>query len=47
MLSKFRPRRLIVFSRDELKQMEMRQSLRERRASPLRFFILKTAVETS
>ncbi len=39
MLSKFRPRRLIVFSRDELKQMEMRQTIRERRSSPLRFFI--------
>ena len=39
MLSRLRPRRLIVFSRDELKQMEMRQSIQERRMSPLRYFI--------
>jgi UDP-N-acetylglucosamine 4,6-dehydratase len=39
MLSKLRPRRLIVFSRDELKQFEMKRGIYERRQSPLRFFI--------
>lgn len=34
-----RPRRLIVFSRDELKQHEMRQVLPDGEGSPLRYFI--------
>jgi UDP-N-acetylglucosamine 4,6-dehydratase len=38
-LEKFRPRRLIIFSRDELKQMEMRQLFPEEDNSPLRYFI--------
>ncbi len=33
------PRRLIVFSRDEVKQLEMRQNLGDRHNSPLRYFI--------
>ena len=39
LLSKCRPKKLIVFSRDELKQHEMRQSYPDTPDSPLRFFI--------
>jgi len=38
-LDRYDPRRLIVFSRDELKQYEMEQDLRGRGRSCLRFFI--------
>jgi UDP-N-acetylglucosamine 4,6-dehydratase len=38
-LNKFRPRRLIVFSRDELKQHEMRQVFPDDVDSPVRYFI--------
>lgn len=38
-LEKNPPRRLIVFSRDELKQHEMRQKLPENGRSPIRYFI--------
>ena len=38
-LSEHRPRRLVIFSRDELKQHEMRQRFADERSSPLRFFI--------
>lgn len=38
-LRRFRPRRLIVFSRDELKQYEMAQSLENGDPTALRFFI--------
>ncbi|MBI1778303.1 MAG: UDP-N-acetylglucosamine 4,6-dehydratase (inverting) [Proteobacteria bacterium] len=34
-----RPRRVIVFSRDELKQQEMRQSVRGGDSEPMRYFI--------
>jgi UDP-N-acetylglucosamine 4,6-dehydratase/5-epimerase len=39
LLREHRPRKLIVFSRDELKQHEMRQQYPEGAESPLRFFI--------
>src|SRR5262249_46526237 len=39
MKSEFRPKRLIVFSRDELKQHELRQRHPETPDSPIRFFI--------
>jgi len=38
-LSQYEPRRLIVFSRDEVKQLEMRQQLGDQHNSPLRYFI--------
>jgi UDP-N-acetylglucosamine 4,6-dehydratase len=38
-LTKHRPRRLIVFSRDELKQFEMRQRFPDQPGSPMRYFI--------
>jgi UDP-N-acetylglucosamine 4,6-dehydratase len=38
-LAKYSPRRLIVFSRDELKQFEMRQRLPDKVGSPMRYFI--------
>jgi len=38
-LDRFKPRKLIVFSRDELKQFEMRQRFGEDRYSCLRYFI--------
>jgi UDP-N-acetylglucosamine 4,6-dehydratase len=38
-LTRWQPRRLIVFSRDELKQYEMQQTLGERRHRALRYFI--------
>lgn len=38
-LHTYRPRRLIVLSRDELKQHEMRQQFPEGNASPMRYFI--------
>lgn len=38
-LKNFNPRRLIVFSRDELKQHEMRQVFGDQPGSPLRYFI--------
>ncbi len=38
-LKKLRPRRLIVFSRDELKQHEMRQVFPDNGNSPMRYFI--------
>lgn len=38
-LKKFSPRRLIIFSRDELKQYEMRQKFPDTSKSPLRYFI--------
>jgi len=39
LLREHRPKKLIVFSRDELKQHEMRQLYPEAPGSPLRFFI--------
>jgi len=39
LLKEYRPKKLIVFSRDELKQHEMRQHYPETQGSPLRFFI--------
>ena len=39
LLREHRPRRLIVFSRDELKQHEMRQQFPDGEGSPLRYFI--------
>jgi UDP-N-acetylglucosamine 4,6-dehydratase len=39
LLSEFRPKKLIVFSRDELKQHEMRQIFPDAPGSPLRYFI--------
>jgi UDP-N-acetylglucosamine 4,6-dehydratase/5-epimerase len=39
LLNNFRPKKLIVFSRDELKQHEMRQKYPDTSDSPLRFFI--------
>lgn len=38
-LAKYQPRRLVVFSRDELKQLEMRQHFSDGAGSPLRYFI--------
>lgn len=38
-LQRYRPRKLVVFSRDELKQFEMRQRFPEHANDPLRFFI--------
>jgi UDP-N-acetylglucosamine 4,6-dehydratase len=38
-LKKFKPKRLIVFSRDELKQHEMRQAFPDTGDSPMRYFI--------
>jgi UDP-N-acetylglucosamine 4,6-dehydratase len=38
-LTKYSPRRLIVFSRDELKQFEMRQRLPDKTGSPMRYFV--------
>lgn len=39
MLRDYRPRKLIVFSRDELKQHDMRQRFPDTGGSPLRYFI--------
>ena len=39
MLERHRPRKLIVFSRDELKQQEMRQRFPDTDESPMRYFI--------
>ena len=39
MLKEFRPARLIVFSRDELKQHDMRQVFSDREGKPMRYFI--------
>ena len=39
MLQDFRPRKLIIFSRDELKQHEMRQVYPDTDDSPMRYFI--------
>jgi len=39
LLERYRPRRLIVFSRDELKQYQMQQQLPDRRFPCLRYFI--------
>lgn len=38
-LDNFKPRRLVIFSRDELKQFEMAQDLPEKRYPALRYFI--------
>ncbi|HEX9493163.1 MAG TPA: UDP-N-acetylglucosamine 4,6-dehydratase (inverting) [Thermoanaerobaculia bacterium] len=38
-LERFRPRKLIVFSRDELKQFEMREQFHERAYPAIRYFI--------
>src|SRR5437867_7215973 len=38
-LNRFKPRKLIIFSRDELKQFEMRQSYPDTGDSPMRYFI--------
>ena len=38
-LSNYRPKRLICFSRDELKQFNLSKELNERKNSCLRFFI--------
>jgi len=38
-LQKLQPRRLIIFSRDEVKQLEMRQTFPDSGDSPLRYFI--------
>jgi len=38
-LDRFEPRKIIVFSRDELKQSEMMADLAQRGVSPTRFFI--------
>jgi len=38
-LERYRPKRLIIFSRDELKQWEMRQAFPENKYDCLRFFI--------
>jgi len=38
-LAKYQPRRLVVFSRDELKQLEMRQLFADTNNSPRRYFI--------
>jgi UDP-N-acetylglucosamine 4,6-dehydratase len=39
MLRKYQPRKLIIFSRDELKQHEMRQIFPDTSGSPLRYFL--------
>jgi UDP-N-acetylglucosamine 4,6-dehydratase len=39
MLRDYRPKRLVIFSRDELKQHEMRQLFRDTDDSPMRYFI--------
>jgi len=39
MLREYRPHKLIVFSRDELKQHEMRQIWRDGTGSPIRYFV--------
>ncbi len=39
MLREFNPRKLIIFSRDELKQHEMRQQFPDTGESPMRYFI--------
>jgi UDP-N-acetylglucosamine 4,6-dehydratase len=39
MLKEYQPARVIVFSRDELKQHEMRQSFSDRKGKPMRYFI--------
>lgn len=38
-LSRYEPRKVIIFSRDEFKQYEMAQSFSDQRHRPLRFFI--------
>jgi UDP-N-acetylglucosamine 4,6-dehydratase len=38
-LTKYKPKRLIIFSRDELKQFEMRERFREDRYNCIRYFI--------
>ena len=38
-LKKYQPKKLIVFSRDELKQYEMRQRFQDIGASPVRYFL--------
>ena len=38
-LERYRPQKLIVFSRDELKQHEMRRQFSEGADSPMRYFI--------
>ncbi|MDP6951549.1 MAG: polysaccharide biosynthesis protein, partial [Alphaproteobacteria bacterium] len=38
-LDRFEPRKIIVFSRDELKQSEMAADLTRRGVAPTRFFI--------
>jgi UDP-N-acetylglucosamine 4,6-dehydratase/5-epimerase len=38
-LKKYRPKKLIVFSRDELKQHEMRQQFPDSGGSPMRYFL--------
>ena len=38
-LAEYQPRKLIVFSRDELKQFDMRQQFSEVRYPSLRYFI--------
>jgi UDP-N-acetylglucosamine 4,6-dehydratase/5-epimerase len=38
-LAEFRPKRLIVFSRDELKQHDMRQKFPDGNRSPMRYFL--------
>jgi UDP-N-acetylglucosamine 4,6-dehydratase len=39
MLKKYQPRKLVIFSRDELKQHEMRQRFPDTGDSPIRYFI--------
>jgi len=39
LLQQHKPRRLIIFSRDELKQHEMRQAFPEGAGSPMRYFV--------
>src|SRR5262245_60287276 len=39
MLERYRPKKLIVFSRDELKQQEMRERFPDTDDSPMRYFI--------
>jgi UDP-N-acetylglucosamine 4,6-dehydratase len=39
MIAEYRPKKLIVFSRDELKQHEMRQLFPDPEGSPMRYFI--------
>ena len=38
-LGRYKPRKLIIFSRDELKQSEMRQAFPEEKYPEIRFFI--------